>query len=275
MKMLKSIAFSALLLGGVAAQAQSVDDVLATVNGTDITLGDVLVARTQLPPQYQQLPNEALYEGLLNQVIQQHLLSETVTDMSPRLKLAIQSETRSLRAGEALSAVTEGAITDEALRAEYERQYADQDLGLEYNAAHILLETEEKAQEMVAELENGADFAALAQEHSTGPSGPSGGDLGWFAKGVMVPAFEEAVIAMEPGAISAPVETQFGWHVIKLADTRAVEAPSFDEVSGQIAEELRQNAIAAHIEKLTSDAEITMTEGVDPAVIGNMDLLGQ
>jgi len=146
---------------------------------------------------------------------------------------------------------------------------------MEYKAAHILVETEEEAQAVVEELEGGADFAAVAKEKSTGPSGPNGGDLGWFSKGMMVAPFEEAVVGMEAGALSAPVQTQFGWHVIKLEETRVKEAPSLDEVRDELRTKVEQDAVTAHIDALVENANVDKSgvEGVDPAMLSNTDLL--
>lgn len=251
------------------------DTVLATVNGTDITLGHMIIARTKLPAQYQQLPPDVLFEGLLDQLVQQTLLSQTVEGTPRRVELALENEHRSLTAGEALQDLVEGAVTDEALQAAYDEAYANAEAELEYNASHILVETEEEAQAIVTELEGGADFAALAKERSTGPSGPNGGELGWFGKGMMVPPFEEAVVAMEPETVSAPVQTQFGWHVIRLNETRSKAAPTLDEVRDELAQNIQRAAVDARIEELTAGAEISKdgAEGMDPSVLDNIDLL--
>jgi len=137
------------------------------------------------------------------------------------------------------------------------------------------VETEEKALDLAEELAGGANFAALAQEHSTGPSGPSGGELGWFGAGVMVPEFAEAVAALEVGAVSEPVQTQFGWHVIKLNETRTKERPSLDEVRDELAETLRSQALDAHIARLEAESDIDRSgsEGMDAELINRFDLL--
>jgi peptidyl-prolyl cis-trans isomerase C len=136
------------------------------------------------------------------------------------------------------------------------------------------LETEEEAQAVIDELAEGADFAELAAERSVGPSGPNGGQLGWFTAGMMVPEFEEAVFALEPGEVSEPVETQFGWHVILLSDTRAQEPPALEEVRAELLEGLRRARVDARVEELMSEAEIERPElDIDPSVIANNDLI--
>ncbi|MEM8802624.1 MAG: peptidylprolyl isomerase, partial [Pseudomonadota bacterium] len=146
---------------------------------------------------------------------------------------------------------------------------------VEFNASHILVETEDEAKALITELEGGADFAQLAMDKSTGPSGPRGGELGWFGLGAMVAPFEEAVATMEPGAISAPVQTQFGWHVIKLNETRVKNAPPLEQVQAQLSDEIRRVAIEGLVEELTAGAEITRAtaEEIDPALLDSFELL--
>ncbi len=251
------------------------DTVVATVNGTEITLGHMLVLRQRLPQQYQQLPPDVLFDGILDQLVQQTLLGEQADGLSYQSQVTLQNEERALRAAEELRSVVDAAMTEEAIQQAYDDLYAGTEPETEYNASHILVATEEEAAALVTDLEGGADFAELAMEKSTGPSGPRGGELGWFGTGAMVAPFEEAVLALEVGAISAPVQTQFGWHVIKLNETRVKDAPALEEVRGQLVETVQGDAIAARIEELTSGAEITRstTEEIDPAVLNDMSLL--
>ena len=159
----------------------SAETVVATVNGTDITLGHLIVLKQRLPEQYQQVPTDVLFEGILNQVVQQTLLTETVEGPSRLVTLTLENEERTLKAGEAVQAIVDEDVSEDDARAIYDAV----EWGEEYNASHILVETEEEAQALVTELEGGADFAELAREKSTGPSGPNGGELGWFATGQM------------------------------------------------------------------------------------------
>jgi len=157
---------------------------------------------------------------------------------------------------------------------EFELQAQLGDVSVEFNASHILVETEEEAQALIEALDGGADFAELAQEKSTGPSGPNGGQLGWFGPGMMVPEFENAVAGMEPGEVSAPVQTQFGWHVIKLNETRDQDIPELDEVRAELEAMVRNAAVEAEVDRLTGEADISRTEvEVDPALIRQTDLL--
>ncbi|OAN84782.1 peptidylprolyl isomerase [Sulfitobacter geojensis] len=274
---LASLALTVSLALPVAAQdTPTVDTVVATVNGKDITLGHMIIARATLPQQYQDLPDEVLYKGILDQLVQQTALADTYEgDLPKRVTLSLENETRSLTAGEVIEGVMAAPVDEEAVKAAYDAQYTDQEAGEEYNASHILVETEEEANTIKTALDDGADFAELAREKSTGPSGPGGGSLGWFGAGMMVPSFEAAVVAMEPGAVSAPVETQFGWHVIKLNETRKTEAPALDDVREELELQVRQTLVQTRIEEITNDADVDrMSEQeIDPALIKNIDWL--
>lgn len=251
--------------------------VLATVNGDDITLGHLIVARQALPQQYQTLPNEVLLQGLLEQVIQQTVLGQAMGELSRRAELELENQRRAMVAEEKIDAVIATAVTEEALQAAYDEVFANAEPSPEYNASHILVETEEAAKELLTKLEAGTDFAELAKEFSTGPSGPNGGELGWFGPGMMVKPFEEAVVALEPGQVSAPVETQFGWHVVKLNDSRVKGAPTLDEVREELTAKIENDAVEQAVQGLLEAATIKRIdlETVDPETLGNLSLLGK
>ena len=274
---LSSLALAAAVALPVAAQDEpSVDTVVATVNDTEITLGHMLVARASLPQQYQQLPDDVLFQGILDQLVQQTALADSFTgELPPRVTLSIENETRSLTAGEAIEGVMAEDVSDEELQAAYDAQFKDAEPEKEFNASHILVETKEEADAIKAELDGGADFAEVAKEKSTGPSGPGGGSLGWFGPGMMVPEFEEAVAGMEAGGVSEPVETQFGWHVIKLNETRTGEAPVLEDVREELETQVRQTKVQEAIESLTEAAEVdrSAAEGIDPTVLKNIEWL--
>ncbi|KIN78838.1 peptidylprolyl isomerase [Sulfitobacter mediterraneus] len=274
---LASLALSACLALPAAAQDEAgLDTVVATVNGTEITVGHMIIARATLPEQYQQLPDEILFKGILDQLVQQTALADTYQgDLPARVKLSMENENRSLVAGEVIENVMAGPVDEDALKAAYDEQYASAEQGDEYNASHILVETEEEALAIKAELDGGADFAEMAREKSTGPSGPGGGSLGWFGKGMMVPSFEAAVIAMEPGAVSEPVETQFGWHVIMLNETRKTEAPALDTVREELELQIRQTRVQTTIDSITEAADVdrAAADGIDPAILKNIEWL--
>jgi len=266
----------ALVLGlSAPVLAQDASTVVATVGGTEITLGHMIVLAQRLPEQYQQLSDQVLFDGILEQLIQQTALGQKAGEMNRRAELILENERRALMAGEVIDRQVNQAVSDEALQAAYDAAYADVTPEMEYQASHILVETEEEAQALITELEGGADFATLAQEKSTGPSGPNGGALGWFGAGMMVPEFEVAVMALSVGEISPPVQTQFGWHVLILTDTRRQAAPSLDEVRDELADTIRQRAVEALIEESTAGIEVTRAEegSIDAALLRNGDLV--
>jgi peptidyl-prolyl cis-trans isomerase C len=274
LKFLGALAVSTCLAFPVTAQedAPDISQVIATVNGKDITLGHMIIARASLPEQYQQLPDEVLFNGILDQLIQQSALADRYEgDWPTRVVLSLENETRSLISSEVINDLLNEPATEEELQAAYDEQFRNVEADEEYNASHILVETLEEAQAIKEELINGADFAEMAREKSTGPSGPGGGSLGWFGKGMMVPPFEEAVIALSPGDVSDPVQTQFGWHVILLNDVRKTEVPSLEDVREELDLQIRQIRVQTRIDTVTGEAEVDRSgaEGMDPAVLKN------
>lgn len=258
-----------------AAQDVTADTVVATVNGTEITVGHMIAAQSRLPEEYQQLPDPALFAGLLDQLVQQEALRSGRETLEKRSELVLDNERRSLQVSEIIREAIDAAVTDEAIEAAYAARYANADPEDEFNAAHILVETEEEARAIIEQIEGGADFATLAEEKSTGPSGPSGGSLGWFSEGAMVPEFEAAVMALEPGAISEPVQTQFGWHVVRLNEVRKKDIPALDDVRNEIIQQIQTEAIETTLASATAEAEITRMEPgeIDPTVIRDLSLL--
>lgn len=269
--MKKSLALSALLTATIAfghptlaqesgdavAEPVTADTVVARVGDHEVTMGHVVVVRRALPDRALQLPDEVLFKGIVDQLVDQFLLAAQIDEdaLAASVLLQIENERRAILASAEIERLIDAEITEDVVEAAYEEQFVNVEAAQEYNASHILVETEEAAAEIVTELEGGADFATLAQERSTGPSGPNGGELGWFGKGSMVPEFENEVIALEVGTISAPVQTQFGWHVIRLNDVRDVTPPPLDQVRAELRNTLSQEAVAARIAALRADTE--------------------
>lgn len=278
--MLKTLAIvtSAALSLAIASPALADDatpaTVVATVNGEDITMGQMVLVFETLPEQYRGLPPDVLFDGILDQLVQQSLLAQTFEGDTPdRVTYALQNERRALIASEAIELVIGGAVSEAAVQAAYEADYANKTPSREFNASHILLEDLAGAEAVRAELEAGADFAETAKAKSTGPSGPSGGNLGWFGDGQMVRPFEDAVKELEVGEISQPVQTRFGWHLILLKEVRAQGVPGLEEVRTEIEEKLRSDAFKAHIAGLTDAAQIDRSggQGIDPTVLAQPD----
>ncbi|WP_145104979.1 peptidylprolyl isomerase [Cereibacter sediminicola] len=263
------------LAAPVRAEEVTADTVVATVNGQDITLGHMIALRAGLPDQYQSLPDEALFKGILEQLIQQAALSQSIEGtVTKRDQLSLQNEERGFLSAVAMRRVVEGAVTDEALQAAYDARFADAAEQTEYNASHILVESEEEATTLKAEIEEGADFADVAREHSSDGAAANGGSLGWFGLGMMVKPFEDAVVGMKPGEVAGPIETQFGWHLVKLNETRIAEKPTLDEMRDELAGQIEQEAIARHIDEVTAKATIARPgEGIDPATLRKEELL--
>jgi peptidyl-prolyl cis-trans isomerase C len=245
----------------VLPAAAQEDPVVARVDDREITRSDVQREVSSLPQQYQQMPFEAVFGALRDRAINTALLSNAAEarDLAddPAVQEAIRDAERLILRNRLIERTVAEATTDEALRAAYEARKEDEGFAREeVKARHILVEDEATAAELIAELDGGADFAALAAEHSTGPSGEQGGDLGWFTKDQMVGPFADAAFAMAPGDVSGePVESRFGWHVIQVEDRRTA-VPAFEEARADLEQELGREAVTALLEELRTDAEI-------------------
>ena len=275
---LASLAVVAALAGPSGAQDVSADTIVAKVNGVEITLGHLIAAREALPEQFRSLPNETLFKGIMDQLIQQAALEQTVEGkLSRRDALMLDNSRRDFMSNVALMAVVEAAVTDEALQTAYDARFAEFAPQKEFSAAHILVDTQERAEELKAELDGGADFATLAKDNSTDVgSGSNGGDLGWFGLGMMVKPFEDAVVAAEIGKVSGPVQTDFGWHLVLVKETRIAEKPTLDQMREELAADLQQRAIEAHITSVTEAATVErLGDALDPAVLSDTTLLDQ
>ncbi|MFN4154419.1 MAG: peptidylprolyl isomerase [Paracoccaceae bacterium] len=274
-RILASCAVMAAVSVPALAQDTTADTLVASVNGTDITLGHMIALRQSLPQQYQALPDDVLFKGILDQLIQQTALEQSVGEVAKRDRLALENDRRGYISGVALQAVIAGAVTDESLQAAYDAKFKGLEPAAEYNAAHILVASEEKANELKAQLDGGADFAELARANSTDTgSGANGGDLGWFGTGMMVKPFEDAVVAAEVGKVTAPVQSDFGFHLILVKETRLAAAPTLDETRDELAAEIERAAVDAHIKALTDAAQIIRPgEGLDPTLLRDATLL--
>ena len=272
---LGATAIAAALSTGAVAQDVTAETVVASVGDTEITLGEIIIARTQLPQQYAQLPVELLFTGLVDQLIQQQLLADASTGTSAQIEYTLRNERRALVAADVITEIANTSVTEADLQAAYDERFTDAEDVPEFNAAHLLVETEEEAVAAKARIDEGAAFADVAREISTGPTGPNGGNLGWFGAGAMVPEFEQAVAALEVGGVTEPFETQFGWHVATLLETRVQALPTLDQVRSQLAQELQEIAITARIEELAEMQTVVRPEEgqFDPALIDALDLL--
>lgn len=239
------------------------ENAVAKVNGNVITMDDLtffMNARQETNPMEPTSP-----ELVLNELINRELLAAEAEKAGiperSDIKRMISIQRDSLIVNELLSEkMATVDISDESLKAEYDAQVSQMDLA-EFKASHILLKTEEDAKAIIEELKKGGDFAALAKEKSTGPSGPNGGDLGWFQSTAMVSEFADAVKTMKKGEHSSdPVKTQFGWHVINLADTRQREAPSFDSAKERLSGILSNKAVEKYLTDIREASTIEMMD---------------
>lgn len=268
-------AVAAALSTGAFAQDVTADTIVATVGDTEITMGEIIIARTQLPQQYAQFPVDVLFEGLVDQLIQQQLLADEAGETSARIEYTLNNERRALMAAGVITEIAETSVTEADVQAAYDARFAEAEEIQEFNAAHLLVETQQEADAAKARIDEGAAFADVARDVSTGPTGPNGGNLGWFGPGAMVPEFEQAITALEVGEVSEPFETQFGWHVTTLLETRVQPRPTVDDLRPQITQELQEAAITARLEELAAEQTVTKPESgeFDPNLIDAIDLL--
>jgi peptidyl-prolyl cis-trans isomerase C len=257
-----------LLSAGPARSQPAADPVLAKVGGQDIHLSDLKSAAETLPPQARTLPPQQLYPMLLEQMIDaQALLIEaqkTGLDKDPDVQRTMRlSQERALESA-MLNKVVRPQVTDEAVKARYDQDYAGKPGETEVHARHILVQDEATAKKVIAELKKGGDFAALSKQYSKDPgAAQQGGDLGYFKKTDMVPEFADAAFALKDKDVTpVPVKTQFGWHVIQTLDHRSTQPPSFDQQK----EELRQQMVQAAVQK-----EVAQARGAVTVETFNMD----
>lgn len=262
-----TLAASALVLMTFATPVSAAEsDVVAKVGDKEITERDLMAAAGAIGQQFAQLPPEQRKLALLSALIDIKALAQEAEkaklqdEPDVATEIAFQRDRALHNAYFAKNGVA--AVTDEDLKARYDKEIASVDAKEEVHARHILVKTKEEAEAVIKQLDEGADFEAVAKEKSTGPSGPEGGDLGFFGAGQMVPAFEKAAFAMEPGSYTKePVETQFGWHVIKVEEKRQAEKPSFEQVKDQV----RQVVLREKYMELVRNARTELAvEYVDP-----------
>lgn len=249
----------------IALSAQSfadgVDPVVAIVDGQKISRSDIEAAQKLLPREYQAVPLEKVFPMLVDTVIDTKLAAADARIR--KLHEAVSFVRRLNRIREqllqriVLQQEINREIEEEFLYERYEKKIKGLEKKEEIRARHILLKSEKEAQEAIIELDNGADFAALAKKRSTDPSGPNGGDLGFFGKGQMVPEFEKAAFSIESGEYSVtPVKTNFGYHVIKVQARRKVKIPTYDSMVDQLRDEIFQERAQSYVARLRKSAVV-------------------
>lgn len=255
------LAFSA--TGGSFAQD---DKVIATVGGETITEADLTLALADLDQQFARLPAEQKRAAALSAVIEIKLLAADAKakglDQSDDFKRRMAFLQQRALHSEVIGKEVEAKITDAEIRKRYDTEIATAPPANEVHARHILVKTREEAAAIVKQLDGGAKFEDIAKEKSSDAgSGTQGGDLGWFGAGQMVPEFEKAAFALEIGAYTKePVQSQFGWHVIKLEDKRAQQPPAFDQVKEQLRSVLLRDKYFELVKSLRTAGKVEITD---------------
>lgn len=259
----------ALMLAAPLA-AQEADAVVATVNDVEITEEQVALATRQLAETLREVPEAGRRDYVVSYLVDLELLAQAADSagLAEEEEFAQRMEylRQRLITEVYLERVGEEAVTDEAMRELYDAVIAQAGPEIEIRASHILVETEEEAREVVAELGQDADFAELATERSQDPgSAQRGGDLGYFVGSQMVPQFAEAAEALEVGETSEPVESQYGWHVIRLEDRRERPAPEFEQLAGELRTVVMRRAQRDRVLELRDAADIEIRgAGAEP-----------
>jgi len=259
-------ALTLVFLSGLNAVAQNQipKGTVATVNGIAITYNDVSLVEDELMAVYGQLPEEQRFQTLVGYMVNRILASEAakkagLENDADVAKIKAFMERKALQDVYIAKMLME-RVREEDVTAYYDKEIKNGPVEEEVRARHILLDNREAADAVVADLENGADFAALAKERSKGPSGPSGGDLGYFSKQSMVPAFSDAAFKLAAGETSPPVQTQFGWHVIRVEDRRNRPVPPLDQVRDQIYQLLISEAQRDIYDEMRAKASVDLVD---------------
>lgn len=237
------------------------ETVVAIVNGKKYTRADVIASAQSLPAEYQS-KIDAIFPALIDRLVDLALLADEGRKQNlqddPEVKARIEQVTNQVIQEVLIRRHLQTMMTEDAIKARYEKFVSEQPAQTEVRASHILVATEDEAKDIIRQLDGGADFAALAKEKSTDPSAKqNGGDLGYFTAGDMVPEFSQAVFAMEKGESSkVPVKSQFGWHVIKVVDKRPKAPPTLQETHSHIEELLSGELLTAYLTTLRGAATV-------------------
>ncbi len=269
------------LLIGFACQAmaqEETDKVIATIDGKPVYESELTIAAGD--PQFERLPEDQKMAAALSALLDIKAMAKQAEDagfgqdkMFER-RMAFLKD-RTLHNDYFKTQVIDG-MTDADVRARYDQEVAATPPEKEVKARHILVDSEEQAKTVIGELDEGKDFIELAKEKSTGPSGPQGGDLGYFGRGRMVPEFEEAAFELEPGTYTKePVKSQFGWHIIKVDDVRDVAPPPFEQVADQIRRVLLQERYLALVQEAREAANVEVTDPKLQELLDQVNPAGQ
>lgn len=243
------------------AAKTSDDPVVARVNGQPIHRSAVLDFYNQLPPQMAQIPLAQIVPGIINELAARRLLSEAAEKAklgdNADVKKQLQAAREQVLQQAYLDRKVKEDVTEAKLKARYDELIKQQPQEEEVHARHILVSSEADAKAALEEVKKGGDFTEISKKRSTGPTAATGGDLGFFTRDKMVPAFAEAAFKLQPGQVTeAPVQTQFGWHVIKVEARRKSEPPKFEDVRGQVQEMMTGEVVDKVVADLRKSAKI-------------------
>lgn len=257
-----------------SAQAQSNkaaanDPVVARVNGQPITRSAVLELYGQLPPPMNQMPLEQILPSILNELTARKLIGEAAEKSKlgddPAVRTQLQTAREQVLQQAYLERKVKAELTEPKLRARYDELIKAQPPQEEVHARHILTATEADAKAALDEVKKGTDFTEVSKKRSTGPTAATGGDLGFFTRDKMVPEFAEAAFALQPGQVSEkPVQSQFGWHVIKVEARRQAPAARFEDVRSQVFEIMSQEVVEKTVADLRKAAKIEQYDWQPP-----------
>src|SRR6202795_674000 len=248
------------LFTGLSVRGEAANPVLAKVNGAEIRQSDVALAEEELGPSLAQMDPATKKDNVLSFLIDLKVVSKAAEDKkvenSEDFKRRLAFTRSRLLMDSLLATEGKAATTDEAMKKVYEDASKQITGEQEVHARHILVETEDEAKAVKEELNKGADFAELAKKKSKDPGASDGGDLGFFTKDQMVPEFSTVAFALEPGKISDPVKSQFGWHIIKVEEKPSRKDPDFEQVKAQIETYVGRKAQAEYVAKLREAAKV-------------------
>jgi peptidyl-prolyl cis-trans isomerase C len=264
----------AALLGAPSASLRAQDDpVIARVNGVDIHKSDLAIAEDEIGSNMPQMAPDQKRDYLITYLSDIVVLAQAAEQQKlgddPEVRHQMAFEHNKVLMEAMLQKTGEAAQSDDALHKVYDDAVKQMHPQEEVRARHILVATEDEAKAIEAQLKNGADFATLAKEKSKDPGAANGGDLGWFTKDQMVPAFSEVAFKLDKGQISDPVHTQFGWHIIKVEDKRIKPIPTFEEVKPQLQSYVAHRAQAQLVDNLRKTAKIERLDQPAPPAAPN------
>ncbi len=268
-RVLGTFTLAAFLIAPAAVKAQDSDPVLARVNGVDIHQSDLALAEDEVGSSMPQMAPDQKREYLITYLSDVIIVAQAADKQKlgerDDVKRHLAFEHNKVMMEALLQDTGKAALTDDAMHKVYDDAVKQMPPEEEVHARHILVPTEAEAKEIEDQLKKGADFATLAKEKSKDPGAADGGDLGYFTKDQMVPAFSDAAFKLDKGQISDPVHTQFGWHIIKVEDKRIKPTPTFDQVKPQIEDFVAHKAQAELVENLRKSATIERLDQPPPA----------